>query len=324
LASPLRLGLLSTARINRRILPAALESPLVDVVAVASRDGGRGTAYAEEHGIARAHEGYEALLADPEVDAVYIPLPNSLHVEWTRRALEAGKHVLCEKPLTDEPDDAEALFDLAERAGLVLVEGFMYRHNPQTRRVEELVREGAIGRLQLVRTSFSFPVEGAENIRLDPALDGGSLLDLGTYCVSGARMLAGEPESVLGRQAIGPTGVDDLFTGSLVFPEGVHAVFDCGLRMPNRATLDAVGTEGSLFVDDPWLCRRPGIELRRRDGLERIPVEAADSYRLELDDFARAVSGEGKPLLGREDAVAQARALSALRRLAVQSIPLRP
>jgi predicted dehydrogenase len=324
LASPLRLGLLSTARINRRILPPARESGLVEVVAVASRDGGRGAAYAERNGIARAHEGYEALLADPEVDAVYIPLPNSLHVEWTKRALEGGKHVLCEKPLTDEPDDAEALFDLAEGRGLVLAEGFMYRHNPQTRHVEELVREGAIGRLQLVRTSFSFPVEGAENIRLDPALDGGSLLDLGTYCVSGARLLAGEPESVLGRQATGPTGVDDLFTGSLVFPEGVHAVFDCGLRMPNRATLEAVGTEGSLFVDDPWLCRRPGIELRRGDDVERIPVEPADSYRLELDDFARAVAGEGEPLLGREDAVAQARVLSALRRSAVQSIPLRP
>jgi predicted dehydrogenase len=129
---------------------------------------------------------------------------------------------------------------------------------------------------------------------------------------------------VLGRQVIGPTGVDDLFTGSLVFPEGVHAVFDCGLRMPNRATLEAVGTEGSLFVDDPWLCRRPGIDLRRGDDLERIPVELADSYRLELDDFARAVAGEGEPLLGREDAVAQARVLSALKRSAVQSIPLRP
>jgi predicted dehydrogenase len=324
LASPLRLGLLSTARINRRILPPARESELVEVVAVASRDGGRGAAYAAEHGIARAHEGYDALLADPEVDAVYIPLPNSLHVEWTQRALEAGKHVLCEKPLTDEPDDAEALFDLAEREGLVLAEGFMYRHNPQTRRVEKLVQEGAIGRLQLVRTSFSFPVEGAENIRLDPELDGGSLLDLGAYCVSGARLLAGEPVSVLGRQVIGPTGVDDLFTGSLVFPKGVHAVFDCGLRMPSRATLEAVGDDRSLFVDDPWLCRRPGIELRRGDGVELIPVESADSYRLELDDFAHAVAGEGKPLLGREDAVAQARVLSALRRSAVQSIPLRP
>jgi D-xylose 1-dehydrogenase (NADP+, D-xylono-1,5-lactone-forming) len=321
---PLRLGLLSTARINRRIVPAARESGLVEVVAVASRDGARAAAHAQEHGIARAHEGYETLLGDPEADAVYVPLPNSMHVEWTRRALEAGKHVLCEKPLTDEPDDAEALFDLAERQGLVLAEGFMYRHNPQTKRVAELVREGALGRLQLVRTSFGFPVEGAENIRLAADLDGGSLLDLGAYCVSGARLLAGEPESVFGRQVIGPTGVDDLFTGSLAFPEGVHALFDCGLRVPSRATLEAVGTEASLFVDDPWLCRRPGIELRRGDDLERIPVEPANSYRLELDDFARAVAGEAPPLLGREDAVAQARALSALRRSAVQNILLRP
>jgi xylose dehydrogenase (NAD/NADP) len=247
LASPLRLGLLSTARINRRILPAARESELVEVVAVASRDGGRGTAYAREHGIGRAHEGYEALLADPDVDAVYVPLPNSLHVEWTRRALEAGKHVLCEKPLTDEPDDAEALFDLAEREGLVLVEGFMYRHNPQTRRVEELVRGGAIGRLQLVRTSFSFPVEGAENIRLDPGLDGGALLDLGAYCVSGARLLAGEPESVLGRQVIGPTGVDDLFTGSLVFPEGFtpSSTAACVFPRARRSRRSATGARSS-------------------------------------------------------------------------------
>ncbi len=322
--SALRLGLLSTARINRRILPAAQASELVEVVAVASRDSARAAGYGKEHGIARAHEGYDALLADPEVDAVYIPLPNSLHVEWTRRALEGGKHVLCEKPLTDEPDDCEALFDLAEREGLVLVEGFMYRHNPQTRRVEELARGGAIGRLQLVRTSFGFPVEGAENIRLDPALDGGSLLDLGTYCVSGARLLAGEPESVFGRRVTGPTGVDDLFTGSLVFPEGVHGLFDCGLRVPFRATLEAVGTEGALFVDDPWLCRRPGIEIRRGDDVERIPVEPADSFRLELEDLARAVAGETEPLLGRDDAIAQARVLSALRRSAVQNIPLRP
>jgi xylose dehydrogenase (NAD/NADP) len=321
---PLRLGILSTARINRRILPPARESDLVEVVAVASRDGGRAAAYAEQHEIPRVREGYEALLADPEVDAVYIPLPNALHVEWTKRSLEAGKHVLCEKPLTDAPDDAEALFDLAEERGLVLAEAFMYRHNPQTRRLEALVREGAIGRLQLVRTSFSFRVEGEANIRLDPSLGGGSLLDLGTYCVSGARLLAGEPESVLGRQTIGPTGVDDLFTGSLVFPEGVHAVFDCGLRMPFRGTLEAVGTEGSLFVDDPWLCHRPGIELRRDDEVERIPVERADSYRLELDDLARAVAGEAEPLLGRGDALGQARALSELQRSAVQGVLLRP
>ncbi|HSK16265.1 MAG TPA: Gfo/Idh/MocA family oxidoreductase [Gaiellaceae bacterium] len=313
---PLRLGLLSTARINRRILPAAAASDLVEVAAVGSRTPERAEAYAREHGIPVARGSYEALLADSSIDAVYVPLPNSLHVEWSRRALEAGKHVLCEKPLTERSAEAETLFHLAGGHGLVLAEAFMYRHNPQTRRLAELVRDGAIGRLGLVRTSFSFAVEGAANIRLDSELGGGSLGDLGCYCVSGARLLAGEPASAFGRAVVGPTGVDDLFTGSLSFPGGVHALFDCGLRLPFRATLEAVGTDGALFVDDPWLCRRPGIELRRGESVERIGVEAADSYRLELDDFARAVAGESEPLLGRADAVAQARVLGALRRSA--------
>jgi predicted dehydrogenase len=320
---PLRLGLLSTARINRRILPAAAASRLVEVAAVASREAARAEAYARANGIAAAHGSYDALLADPGIDAVYIPLPNSLHVEWARRALAAGKHVLCEKPLTPEPDEAEALFDLAEEAGLVLAEAFMYRHNPQTRRLEELVRGGAIGRLRLVRASFSFLAQGEDNIRLRADLDGGSLLDLGCYCVSGARLLAGDADSVVGTQVIGPTGVDELFTGILDFGGGVHGLVDCGLRLPFRATIEALGTEGSALVDDPWLCSRPGIELRRGDRVERVEVEVADSYRLELDDFALAVAGERGPLLDRADAVAQARALGALRRSAAEGRAVR-
>jgi len=323
LAEPLRLGFLSTARINRRILGPARRSEFVEVVAVASRDRSRAESYASEHGIARAHASYEALLADAEVDAVYIALPNALHVEWSGRALEAGKHVLCEKPLSDRPDDVEALFDLADQNGLVVAEAFMYRHNPQTRRLEELVREGAVGRLQLVRTSFTFLLEREPDVRLDPELGGGSVLDLGSYCVSGGRLLAGEPEAVVGHQVLGPSGVDELFTGSLVFPDGVLGLFDCGLRAPFRATLEAVGSEGSLLVDDPWLCSRPGIELHRGRDAERIAVREADSYELELEGFARAVAGESRPLLGREDAVGQARALAALRRSAVEGVPVR-
>ena len=322
MAEPLRLGLLSTARINRRILAPARESELVEVAAVASRDRSRAEAYAREHGIGRSHGSYEELLADPEVDAVYIALPNALHVEWSQRAIEAGKHVLCEKPLGDRPEEVEALFDLAEKQRLVLAEGFMYRHNPQTRRLDGLVRKGAIGRLQLVRMSFTFLLEREPDVRLDPGLGGGSVLDLGAYCVSGARLLAGEPETVVGQQVLGPTGVDELFTGSLVFPDGVLGLFDCGLRTPFRAGLEAVGSEGSLLVDDPWLCSNPGIELRR-GGTERIPVPTADSYLLELGDFAGAVAGEAQPLLGREDAVGQARALAALRRSAAEGVPVR-
>src|SRR5215208_1800690 len=169
-------GIVSTAHINRLVIPGAKASPEVDLVAVASRDQARADEYAREWGIGRAHGSYEALLADPEVEAVYVSLPNNLHVEWSIRALEAGKHVLCEKPLTRHADGAEEAFDAAERADRVLSEAFMYRHNPQTTRLKSLVDEGTIGELRLVRASFSFAMFDDQNIRLRPELDGGSLM----------------------------------------------------------------------------------------------------------------------------------------------------
>ena len=168
-----RWGFLSTANINDKLLPGAEASPDVDVVAVASRDAGRAEAYARERGIERAYGSYDELLADPEVEAVYISLPNSMHVEWSIRALEAGKHVLCEKPLSRHPEDVERAFDAAEKAGRILMEAFMYRHNPQTKRLVELVESGAIGRLRLVRAAFSFPLDDASNVRLNAELEGG-------------------------------------------------------------------------------------------------------------------------------------------------------
>jgi xylose dehydrogenase (NAD/NADP) len=317
-----RWGFLSTARINRLVLAAARESDRVDVVAVASRDRERAEAYARENGIERAFASYEALLADPDVEAVYISLPNSLHVEWSIRALEAGKHVLCEKPLSRRPAEVERAFDAAEQAGLVLMEAFMYRHNPQTARLKELVDSGAIGTLQLVRAAFSFPLADAANVRLSAALDGGSLMDVGCYCVSGARLLAGEPERVYGEQVVGESGVDVLFSGTMRFPGGVVAQFDSGLRMPNRDELDAVGDAGSVFLDDPWHCRTPVLRLRREGGDEEIGLDAADSYRLELENVSDAIRGDTAPLLGREDAVAQARAIEALYRSADEGRPV--
>ena len=174
-----RFGILSTARINEKVLAGARESELVEVAAVASRDQARAGEYAREHGIARAYGGYEELLADPELDAVYISLPNSLHVKWSIRALEAGKHVLCEKPLSRRPDDVERAFDVADRTGLLLTEAFMYRHNPQTARLQELVAGGAIGQLRFVRAAFSFTLSDPANIRLSSDLDGGALMDIG-------------------------------------------------------------------------------------------------------------------------------------------------
>src|SRR5438874_2619291 len=228
----MRLGILSTARINRAVLTGAHLSDRVEVVAVASRDAARAEAYAREHGIERAHGSYEALLEDPDVEAVYVSLPNSLHVPWSIRALEAGKHVLCEKPLDRRPREVERVFDAAERAGRILMEAFMYRHHPQTKRLAELVAAGAIGELELVRSSFSFTVADEANVRLSAELDGGSLMDVGCYCVSGTRLLAGEAESVSAQQIVGPTGVDVRFVATMSFPGGVLAHFDSGLDLP--------------------------------------------------------------------------------------------
>jgi predicted dehydrogenase len=314
----IRWGLLSTARINGAVIAGARESERADVVAVGSRDGVRARAYAERFGISRAHGSYEELLADPGVDAVYVSLPNGMHVEWTIRALEAGKHVLCEKPMDRRPERVAAAFDVAEREGRVLSEAFMWRHNPQTRRLRELLDERAVGDVRLVRACFSFPlVVGEPNVRLDTALDGGALLDVGCYCVSGARLVAGsEPVSAFGAAANGPSGVDTRFTGLLRFDGDVLATFDCGIDVAARHELEIVGSDGRMLLADPWHCRRPGITIERDGTSSRVEVETADSYRLELEDMAAAIAGERPPLLGRADALGQARAIAALERAA--------
>ncbi len=307
----MRLGLLSTARINELLVAGARQVPGVEVVAIGSRDHARAEAQAQALGVPRAHGSYEALLADPDVEAVYVALPNSLHVEWSLRALAAGRHVLCEKPLSRHPDDVVRAFDEAERGGLVLAEGFMWRHHPQALRLLELLQE--IGELRLVRASFSFLLERPGDLRVQAALEGGALMDVGCYCLSAARLLAGEPLAVSAQQVRGGDGVDVRLTGLLRFPGEVLATIDCGLDMAARDELEVTGTRGVLWLDDPWHSRNPAIELRRADGsVERIAVEQLDPYACELQDFAAAVAGERAQRYGREDALAQARAIAAL------------
>jgi D-xylose 1-dehydrogenase (NADP+, D-xylono-1,5-lactone-forming) len=315
-------GIISTAHINRLVLAGARESDQVDVVAVASRVRARAEAYAREHGIERAYGSYEDLLADPDIDAVYISLPNSMHVEWSIRSLEAGKHVLCEKPFDRRPELVERAFDAADRADRLLTEAFMYRHNPQTAKLKELVESGTIGTLRLVRAAFSFSLDDVENVRLAADLDGGALMDVGCYCVSGSRLLAGEPETTYGEQQLGPTGVDVLFVGTMRFPGDVLGHFDCGFVLTGRDELEVVGDQGSLFLDDPWHARTPVIELRREGEVEEIVLPRENSYRLELENMNAAIEGGAEPLLGREDAVGQARAIEALYRSAETGLPV--
>jgi predicted dehydrogenase len=313
-----RLGLLSTAWINGHLLEVRDETDAVEFVAVGSRDPARAQAYARAHAIPRAHDSYEALLADPDVEAVYVALPNALHHEWTLRALAAGKHVLCEKPYSRRPDEVEEAFHAAGRAGLVLIEAFMWRHGEQTAKLLELLPE--IGALQAVRATFSFRLTDTVNVRLEPEIGGGSLLDVGCYCVSGARLLAGaEPERVYGESATGQTGVDLRFAGTLRFPGGLVATFACGFTSPHQS-LEAIGEDGSIVVTSPWI--NPTGELVLRGEPLRVPVRNA--YLAELENFAAAVRGEAEPLLGRADALGQARTLDALLRSAQTGRPVSP
>ncbi|MEA2392577.1 MAG: hypothetical protein QOJ82_468 [Solirubrobacteraceae bacterium] len=307
----LRWGILSTARITDALLNSGSDQ---EFVAVASRDVRRADAFAREKGLARAYGSYEELLADPEIDAVYVPLPNSMHVEWSVKALEAGKHVLCEKPLSRHPDDVERAFDVAEREGRVLAEAFMWRHHPQLGRARELLAAGEIGELRTIRAAFAFTATDPDDIRLQADLEGGGLMDVGCYCVSGCRALAGaEPERAYAEAVLGGRGgVDVALTATLRFPGDVLAHFDCGLSYLGGDQLEAVGSEGSLFMDDPWHGREAVIEVRRAGGIERVETGPANSYALELADFEAAVRGERDPLFGRADAVAQAKTIAAL------------
>ena len=322
---PVRWGILSTALINTKVLGGAALTSEAEIVAIGSRDLHKSSDAATRWGIPRAHGSYDALLGDPDVEAVYIPLPNNLHHPWTMRALAAGKHVLCEKPYSRRPSEVDEAFDLAESRGLLLSEAFMYRYNPQIRELTRLVQEGMVGELRVITSSFSWPTDAPDDVRLDPDLDGGSLMDVGVYCVSASRLLAGEPAGVTGVQRTGSSGVDETFVGTLTFENGAIAHFDCGFHLPDRSYLEVVGTQGTLTVSDPWHCTSPGLRLVGRDGeVHELPVAQENSYRLELEEFGRAVRGLPNQLLGRSDAVGQSLTVDALYRSAALGTTITP
>jgi xylose dehydrogenase (NAD/NADP) len=301
-----RWGILGTGGINERFLAHVREAPNAEFVAVGSRTAARARAFAARHELERAHGSYDALLADPAVDVVYICLPNALHHEWTMHALAAGKHVLCEKPYSRHPADVVEAFDAADAARLRLMEGFMWRHTPQARRFVELLPE--IGELQAIRATFSFRIADRGDVRLRPDLDGGCLMDVGCYCVSGTRLAAGrEADRVRAEQFVGESGVDERFAGLLHFPGGVSGTIVAGFHS-EHASLETIGSDGSLLLPDAWTGRATALLL---DGRE-IPVEPQDPYRLEVENLSAAILGQAEPLLGRADALGQASTIEAL------------
>ncbi len=294
----LRWGILGTARINRALIPPLTISPRNRLLAVASRELERAQQYAREKGIERAHGSYEALLADPEIDVVYISLPNRFHAEWAIKAAKAGKHVLCEKPIALTVEDVDAIAEAGAKNGVVIAEAFMYRHHPQTLKVCELIETGTIGRLRLIRGGFTYPLGRTGDVRLKPELGGGSIWDVGCYPISFARAVSGglAPEEVFGWQIVGPTGVDMSFFGQMHFGNGVFAQFDSGFESALRMIMEFVGSEGCITLSNAF---KPDdasqLDLQRGDGpVETLRFADQELYLGEVEDLYDAVVF-GKP-----------------------------
>ena len=322
----LRWGVLSTANINRKVVPGTQRADRCEVVAIASRDREAAARGASEYGISRAHGSYEALLADPEVDAVYNPLPNHLHAEWTIAAAEAGKHVLCEKPLAMNADEAERMVEACASAGVVLMEAFMYRLHPSWEGVRELVRSGRIGELRSVQSWFSYFNDDPANIRNIAEAGGGALYDIGCYTVNLSRMLFGsEPSRIQASMTFDETmGVDVLTSAVLEFGRGV-AAFTVTTRAETDQRVHVYGTEGRISVGIPFNIPpdRPTPRCSVTSGgdppvapdTETITFETADPYTVQAERFARAVLDEEPVPIPIEDSIGNMRAIDEIFRL---------
>lgn len=312
---PLRIGILGAARIALgTIVPAAAGTEAVEVTAVATRDGEKAPAVKAAAPHAAIFEDYESLLDSPNVDAVYIPLPNSMHVDWTLRALAAGKHVLCEKPFTLDAAEAERAVEASRDASLTLMEGFMYRLHPQTRRLSELLAEGAVGEVRQVNAAFGHRLDDPKDVRIVGALGGGALGDVGCYCVSGVRLaFSGEPRRATTFARFAEDGADTEFSGMLEFDDGIAAI-SCGTTSARRERLEIVGTEGRIVLAAPFRADKAGGGIQLiRDGETSVETfEGANPYLSELEEFAAAVRERRDPTVGPAEILGNARALNAL------------
>lgn len=295
--SKLHWGLLSTARINGAVIPPIRLSQRSELVGVASRDQAKADAYAQAHDLPRAYGTYEAMLADPAINVIYNPLPNHLHAEWTIKAAEAGKHVMCEKPLALSLADIDRMIAAARANKVVVAEAFMYKHHPQTLKVLELLKNKPIGDLIAIKGAFTFDLSPRPtDIRWMPDMGGGSIWDVGCYPISFTRLIAqAEPIEVFGWQTTSPTGVDEVFVGQMRFANGLLAQFESGFRSPYRTWMEVVGTRGSLYVASPFKpADRAFITLNYGDRSEQIEVNAGHLYQGEIADMEDAVL-DGKP-----------------------------
>ncbi len=288
---PLRWGLLSTARINKALIPPLQLSKRNTLLAVGSRSQEKADAYAREQKIKRAYGSYASLLADPEIDVIYNPLPNHLHTEWSIKALEAGKHVLCEKPLALTLAEVDAMTAASSRTGKLIAEAFAYRAHPHMRKIKEIINSGKLGKIKMVHGSFTFVMTKADDIRWDPAMGGGALWDIGCYPVSFTRTVLGtEPIEAFGWQVTSPSGIDEIFSGQLRFPGDIYFQVDCSFKIPEHVFMEIVGDEGTLNIPQPFnTAARKNLYLTRDGKTSTIVVKGPDPYLAEVENFADAI-----------------------------------
>jgi len=324
--SALRLGVLGAANIARKVvIPSILRADGVEFVAIGSESRlGRdfvnqpeGTQAQRRLRSAVRVCSYTELLADPEVDAVYIPLPNHLHAEWSIRAADAGKHVLCEKPAARTANETEQMIEHCVSRGVVWMEAFMYRFHPQWKLVFERLSNGAIGDLRTIRSVFTFTVRDPQNIRRRPDAGGGSLYDVGAYCVNVSRWLVGRsPVAVSGRMHLSPEGVDEEFQGLLDFGDGQTALINSSLSQPYRHEVELLGTEGRILVPTAFVNRSDPLWFEVEDAggkRERVDTPGDDEYRLEVEDFAACVrEGRQPEVVSHADTLENMRTIDAL------------
>jgi predicted dehydrogenase len=312
-----RWGVLSTANIGRAaVIPAIQASKNGELIAVASRDQARGEAFAAKLGIPKAYGSYEALLEAGDIDAIYIPLPNSLHREWTIRSAEMGKHILCEKPLALNAAECLEMEAAADQHHVILMEAFMYRFHPRTEKVLDMLRAGALGELRLIHSAFTFRLTRPDNIRLKPELGGGALMDVGCYCVNLSRTAAGaEPVEVQAYANWGGSGVDEQLVGTLRFANGLLAQFDCALNLERREEYQLSGTDAFLNVDSAFLPGKEDVvieEVRSRGEKHQHTIRGADEYRLMVEHFADCILQNRAPHYPVSEAAANMRVIEAL------------
>lgn len=336
-----RWGLLSTARINERLIPVIQELDRNELIAVASRDGQKARSFAQQWNIPRSHESYEALLADDEIDAVYISLPNAMHAEWAIKAAQAGKHVLCEKPIALTPEDVERMSNAAADNGVTIHEAAMMRYHPQTNRVRDLLAEGKIGDVRILRGVFTFVLTNPGDIRTNRKLGGGSLWDLGSYPVNFMRtVMDANPVEVWGSQITNDDGVDLTFIGQMRFPSGAFGHFYSSFEQVPRVEADIHGTQGRITLDLPWVNKteveshveivsggaaQPSVtfgDSANHLKTEVITYENVNGYRHEVVSVTSTILEGAPPVISSQDSIDNVATIAALYRSARERRPV--